>query len=447
MNANIQNGARLLLATLILVPMNAGAQQKIQIPARDKILPEKPAQIYAVGAEDGEEWELLSGVRQVAFDAQDNLYVLDGNNYRILVFDANGRFLRKISKQGGGPGELMSPVGLVVTTDGSLVVADLGRRAFSVFKTDGTYVKNVAFPEGEMPGFSGAGSVMQAHPKHGVVARIGMMLMFGAGGPGAAGAIARGIANGPNPADRPGGPTGERKSPLKWWDLNTGKTTQLYEFTLPSITPKVTEQSGGGTERVMVAISPPVWQMDVYTGILPTGGFAFVNEKDYRLNVTNTAGTVERVIERPIAPKKGTDKDKEMVMERRREAQRNNTSGGIRITNVDGRQSFSTGGARGANETATLEEMMRNATFEEFIPVLRGMRTDPQGRIWLARTPADFGLTGPVDIIRADGTYIGTLTNDVLPNAVSKSGRAAYLVRDDMGVERVAVRRLPATWQ
>jgi hypothetical protein len=457
MKANARTVASAFLAALILIPLPASAQQKIQIPARDNILPEKPAQIFSVGAEDGEEWELLSGVRGVAFDAQDNLYVLDGNNHRVLVFDANGRFVRKISKQGGGPGELMSPLSLAVTMDGAIVVADLGRRAYSIFKTDGTYVKNVAIADSEMPSVGGGGG-LQAHPKHGVVARVGMLLMFGpgsgrvafgsgsGGGRAADGNGARGSGRGPD-LERLGGPTGERKSPVKWWDLETGKTTQLYEFTLPSITPNVSRQGGSGQERVMVSISPPVWQMDAFAGILPTGGLAFANEKDYRINVTNTAGKIERVIERPIAPKKGTDKDKQMAMERRRELARNNSSAGVRIANINGQQSFSAGGARGPSEAATLDEMIRNSTFEEYIPVLRGLRTDPQGRIWLARTPADFGLRGPVDIMRSDGTYIGTLANDVLPGAVSRSGRAAYIERDDLGVERVAVRRLPASWQ
>src|SRR5688572_1761398 len=110
----------------------------IQLPARDKLLTEKPSVVFSVGKEDGEHWEILSGVRWVAFDARDHLYVLDGGNHRVLVFDANGRFVRSISQKGQGPGELMAPTGMTVTTDGTIVVSDGGRRAYSLFNREGT---------------------------------------------------------------------------------------------------------------------------------------------------------------------------------------------------------------------------------------------------------------------------------------------------------------------
>jgi hypothetical protein len=249
---------------------------------------------------------------------------------------------------------------------------------------------------------------------------------------------------------------------VKWWDLGmsgartsadgarvpagTPTTTQLYEFTLPSITPKVQESGSGGERRMMVMVSQPMWQMEVYQGILPTGGLAFVNEKDYRVNVTSPVGAIERVIERPFKAKKATEKDKELALERRRENMRNNTTGAIRVSSVNGRQSFSSGASRNT-EIPSIEEMLRTTQFEETIPVVRGLRTDPQGRVWIARMPADFGQQGPVDILRANGSYVGTLASARLPDAVSRTGRAAYIERDDLGVEHVAVRRLPANWQ
>ena len=40
-----------------------------------------------------------------------------------------------------------------------------------------------------------------------------------------------------------------------------------------------------------------------------------------------------------------------------------------------------------------------------------------------------------------------TRMNDRAPDAVSNSGRAAWIERTDLGVEMVRVKRLPATWQ
>ena len=105
------------LLIALLAPAALTAQQKVKLPARDRMLTEKPAVVYTIGREEGEEWEMLSGVLAVAFDARDQLYVLDSNNHRVLVFDVAGKFVRRISQRGQGPGELMAPTGLAVMTE------------------------------------------------------------------------------------------------------------------------------------------------------------------------------------------------------------------------------------------------------------------------------------------------------------------------------------------
>jgi hypothetical protein len=445
----------LLLAGAVLAPCALVGQQKIMLPAQDRPLRERPAQIYSIGAEDGESWELLSGVRSVAFDARDNLYVLDGNNYRILVFDANGRYLRQISKEGGGPGELMAPTGMTVTHDGLLVVADLGRRAYSLFKPEGAFIKNVLYEDGEAPAMGIGG--LQPHPRSGVVARTAPF-MFNMGG-------RDGRGRGAPDAQRLGAPTGERKSFVKWYDFggssapssrsadgarvsgDAAKIARLFEFTLPSITPRVVDSGGrGGERRVAMTVSIPMWQPQPFFGVLPTGGVVLAHEKDYRVKVASPLGRVERVIERGIAPKKATEKDKQLALTQQRENLRRGGGNRMAIRMGDGGTRISTA-APPSGQEPSIEEMLKNTTFEEYIPVLRRVDTDPQGRIWIARTPADFGQRGPVDLVRVNGAYIGTLPSDRIPDAVSRSGRAAYIERDDLGVERVVVRRLPATWQ
>ena len=98
-------------------------------------------------------------------------------------------------------------------------------------------------------------------------------------------------------------------------------------------------------------------------------------------------------------------------------------------------------------EMPSIEETLRTAQFNEVIPVLRRVDSDPQGRIWIQRTANDHGDRGPIDLVGADGRYIGTILNDVLPAAFSRTGRAAYIERDDLGVEHVTVKRLPASWR
>ncbi len=47
----------------------------------------------------------LHQVRGVAVDQEGNMYVSDGGNARVVVFDAAGRLVRTFGQKGSGPGE------------------------------------------------------------------------------------------------------------------------------------------------------------------------------------------------------------------------------------------------------------------------------------------------------------------------------------------------------
>jgi hypothetical protein len=238
--------------------------------------------------------------------------------------------------------------------------------------------------------------------------------------------------------DLSGAPAAERKVRLTWVRLaaNGGAATVLYEVTLPSLTPRVEERGRG----VSITTLPPNWTPALTFGVLPNGGLGVAHEAEYRVQVVSAAGRVERIIERPIAPRRGTPKDKEAWVKREAESML-----GILQS---GRTVRSAGSVSGTGPTRSgIEEMLRGAAWLDVIPVLRRVNADAQGRIWIARTPDDFGVYGPVDIVRADGAYIGTVPHAILPGAVSRSGLAAFIERDELGVEHVTVKRLPTTWQ
>lgn len=67
------------------------------------------------------------------------VYVLDGLDFNVKVFDASGSLLRTFGRRGGGPGELSRPIGLDVS-DTILVVSDQvnGR---VVFATSGRHIE------------------------------------------------------------------------------------------------------------------------------------------------------------------------------------------------------------------------------------------------------------------------------------------------------------------
>ena len=415
----------IILTALLATP--AAAQQVTRLPAQDKVLQGKAAVQFSIGAEDGEDWELLSRVSQAAFDRQENLFVLDGGNHRVLVFNPQGKFIRKIGKKGEGPGELMSPVGLAVTTEGLVAVTDLGRAAVSLFKADGSFVKNL--PLGEDYGFPVPSQGTYAHPQGGVVVRT-MPPVLRRGGPDE---LAVRTMTG-------------RRSPLTWF-TTADKATQLFEIPQPDITPKVQDSGGGGQRQIAVRVQLPAFTPPTLWGVLPNGAVAVSNGVDYKLQIARN-GKVERVIERPFAPRKVTDADKNREKARRRE-QMASGRGGMVVATSDRRN----GGAAhtstsvgGSMPKAEIDRMLNELTFNETMPVLAGLYVDPRGRMWVQRTGREVGSDGPIDLIDASGRYVGTLNGQKLPAAVSVSGRAAYIERDDMDVEKVVVRKLPAGW-
>src|SRR5688572_609713 len=207
------------LLLLMLATAPAVAQQVTTIPAQDKALTGKPVTHFSIGSEDGEDWELLSRVSQVAFDREENLYVLDGGNNRVLVFNPQGKFVRKFGKKGGGPGELMAPVGVAITPDGQVAVSDLGRGAISLFKKDGTFVKNITL--GDDYGFPVAFQGIYAHPKDGIVLRTMPPRLQR----GSLDQITSTVET-------------NRKSPITWVSA-ADKRTKLVDIPLPDVKPKV----------------------------------------------------------------------------------------------------------------------------------------------------------------------------------------------------------------
>ena len=151
--------------TLLMQPAFGSAQQDVELARRDRVVDLQATELFSVGSMDGADWEVFASVNGVAFDADGNLFVLDGGNQRVVVLGPDGGHLRTIGRRGGGPGEFLSPAAMAVTVGGELVVYDRGRRAYSVFEADGTFRENLPTDmvrDGGMPGTN-----LQAHPRNG----------------------------------------------------------------------------------------------------------------------------------------------------------------------------------------------------------------------------------------------------------------------------------------
>jgi hypothetical protein len=342
----------------------------------------------------------------------------------VVVLDARGRFVRTIGKQGGGPGELMAPTALAVLADGTVAVSDLGRGAISVFAPDGSFQKNIQFVDSlghAPPETPGGVSSLVALPRGGFAVFGAMRLQVG----GAGGPL-------PPPANN---------VPVYAVSLD-GDTRVLHR--VPREAPVVRTEGGQQNQRMRMApraFSPqPAW------GVLADGGVVALQDASYTVKVVDANGRPLRTLTRPIEARRVTKQDQERA--RAQAAERMRTGTGmvrmeVRVGAGGTNRSVSTGGGgRGISE-AEIREQLADMQFAPVVPVIAGLRTDPQGRIWVARNGRDVAGDGPIDLLTADGRYLGTLAPQPLPDAVSRSGLAAYITRDDMDVEQVVVKRLP----
>ncbi len=87
-------------------------------------------------ADDDGQGRLYSPVN-VAVDQQGTVYVSDPGAFCVQVYDAAGRHVRKLGKQGVGPGLFARPRGLAVDHDGRLYVVDAATQRIQLFDREG----------------------------------------------------------------------------------------------------------------------------------------------------------------------------------------------------------------------------------------------------------------------------------------------------------------------
>lgn len=125
---------RAIVLALMLCADAAGAAQAQELE-----------RVLQIGVVDGPEEYTFGSVADAAFGPAGELYVLDGMNGVLRVFDADGVFVRSFGRKGSGPGEFQFPTRLVVT-DSSVRVLDpvLDRQA--VFTHAGEHVRTTNAP-------------------------------------------------------------------------------------------------------------------------------------------------------------------------------------------------------------------------------------------------------------------------------------------------------------
>ena len=440
-----------LFTTTLPVPDAIAAQEVIDLPGRDQRLDTDFEEMFSIGVLDGEDWEMLGTVMHVAFDADGNLYIVDGSGgmsfggstrvlglgsdgLRVLVFDRAGKFLREFGTSGEGPGEFNMPAGFAVLRDGTTVVSDNGHRAYQLFDADGRFLRMVRGSAGSGPG--GVSSNLLPDPRGNAVftgnfGRRTLVMNPGGGGAGP-------------PTSRPitrlvlAGEAVETDTVVEAWL----PPREQAELKLPANIRMAVEGNARAANTLSGLSQPSVYEPGLMAGVLPDGGLVHSDSSAYELKITPPdADGVATIVRRPFRPEPVTPRIEKDYLEAQ-EALRREGGGAsgafIMMRSVGGNPSG------GSDQSFTLE--MPEPTFFPELSVLRDLSTTWDGSIWVQRRGDEPESDGPIDVVTAGGRYVGTFPREAteMPDAFGPNGMAAFIEHDEFEVARVVVRRLPA---
>jgi len=388
-------GAVALIAVLATPTGPLAAQEVMELPAEDMLLDADFEEVYRLGAVDGGGWDTFGDIEGLGFDASGNLYILDTRAVRISVVDPEGNLVRQFIGEGEGPGEFGSNsargLNFAVMRDGRVAVYDPGRAGFALFGADGEFERTV--PMGGDRWRQPMLSDIQAFPGMERVLSTTRVTYFSPPDPG----------------------PGSRFRYVLSYDL-------------------------GGDEAVVdtaaTAWKPPsdrqAFSPRLMAGALPGGGVAYSDSSAYAIKFAAPGGRVTRIVTRPLWPRPVTARIRSREIKRRLE-------------------SLETGQPTGdpamqAAMQAMIDAQRAGIESMEFypeMPVVLALRTDWEGTIWVRRR-GDEGAGGdPIDLITADGRYLGTFApgSTALPEAFGPDGLLAFVETDDLDVPYVVVKR------
>ena len=444
-------GGMWLLAACLLSaagPAPLASQARVvELPSEDLELAAEFGDVFRVG-DGGAEWELLTSVTSLAFDASGNLHITDvgarGGDMRILVVNSRGQLVKTFGRSGDGPGEFRDANSAVVLRDGTTVVLDQGHRAYHVFRPGGEFDRMVRIP-------SGRGSQL---PEPNQLPTPGRALSMNSSFP-----LQRGEAGG---------------TLLGYVHRTLGAHATVTEDGGMSITfpsrpgPRVIERlsidgSEASVEELVGAWVPPgserfpvpAFAPKLLFDVLPGGGFVFSDSTGYAIKFAMPDGIVDRVLTRPIEAREVTEEERDRYQEQREleneelERQLRGRQGPLRVDD-------------------SFFDLDPDYPVFARIPVVDDLRATWTGGVWVRRTPqdgypwedhvtggsvgpAEFNLDttaapeSPIDVISADGRYVGTFparSGAVMFGAFGPSGLVAYVEHDELDVPTVVVKRL-----
>lgn len=408
--------ATLAFSAWLVAPIPARAQEVIDLPAEDRGLELEFEHLYRLGTMTGADWEQFGDVADVGFDEAGSLFVFDSQAQRVIVVGPGGKYLREFGRAGEGPGEFGQATALAVAPDGRAIVADVGHRVFHIFAADGNPVHrtrmNVVYGTlrgGRIVALPGASAVI------GVPSASGDYHVSGPGGP-------------PPPPDSHAieriGLAGEQA------DNDTIAEPRLYPLDNENAT-AVTETMGmlGEMLSAFPSMFPGLnraFTPLLHWGVLADGRVAYSDSSDYAVKIAEAGRAVVRILKRPVLP--------EPVTSRTMRTERNRL-----LELPEGKEEAGAG-------FLSRREYVDNLEFFPEIPVVRGLSVTWDGHIWVLRRGDDPLSDGPIDVLTADGRYLGSFRASAteMPDAFGPDGLVAFIEKDELEVQTVVVRRLVA---
>ena len=374
--------------------------------------------VYTVGALSGEDWETFGNVTNLVFDEAGNLHIFDLNAKRIVVVDPEGNFVRTIGRQGEGPGEFSSPLAFTILGDGRMVVYDFPR-TFHLFDQEGRFTEDVTFDL-----FAGVpGSVLIARPDHRLISRGGMQI------------------------SRPGQESEDAEDAhlrdIDIFALDGSDREVLYRAWALLPTERDEELSSEDEQgREQLTVTMPrmrAFEPGLHLGMLSDGRLAVADSMGYRLKLISMDGTVAAIIERRVAPEVVTEAVKDAERARRTEA-----FSEMESMRVDGVGELVETEGLADQMAATMLTQVESMLFTDVVPAIADIAVDRTDLIWIERTGAGGAELGLIDLITADGDYLGTLPADGprIPHAFGPDGLMAYIETGEFDVQIVRVIRV-----
>ena len=405
---------------LAAAPGVAEAQEVIGLPGEDRWLEADFEEVYRVGSALGEAWEEFGTVGRVGFDDTGNLYVFDRLAARVVVVNPDGDFVREFGRRGEGPGEFQSAMDMVVMHDGRVIVADMGHRAYHLFDPGGSLERMV-----RMGG--GLAMVREMYPEAGGESVVRGARMLGV----AYHSVLRdSIVVFPDP----------RAIERIFFTGDEETVETAAEVWGPAWTRPTARPFGGGPRQVIVRGDRRGFEPELYAGVLPGGRVAFSDSSAYAIKLAERDGRISSILTRPFSPEPVTERVMQAEKDRRLRDLEGRSEGSVSRSGDGMVVSGTGGGARAREGIETLE-------FAEEVPVVRDLRTSWGGRVWVLRRGDEPVSDGPIDVLAADGRYVGSYrTGETrLPDAFGPEGLAAFIERDELDVQTVVVKRLPRT--